>query len=234
MEKKAVVFDVKGKLACFKEFYTNSSALSYSFPPPTVIQGIIGSIIGLERKELRSVLKELETSVAILNPIKTIMMTINYIDTSETFWDASRKTQIPVQFLKNPAYRIFVIGNKENERLKELEDALKYRKNVFYVYLGMACCYAKYDYVFSSDAIGQSGKSEIYSVVPLKEGVILDFDALKSMQVHIQKEIVPAELDDARIPKRYIDTVLPADNKKTLFIKDGKYYKLNEYNVITF
>ena len=234
MEKKAVVFDVRGRLACFKKFYTNSSALSYPFPPPTAIQGIIGSIIGIERKELRSTLKDLETSVSILNPVKSIMTTINYIDTSETFWDASRKTQIPVQFLKYPAYRIFVIGDRENEVLKDLEDALKDKKNVFHVYLGMACCHARYNYVFSSDAIEQSGKSEIHSVVPLKEGVSLDFDTIKSMQIHMQKEVVPAEMDDARIPKKYVDVAFPADNRRTLFIKEGKYYKINEYRVITF
>jgi CRISPR-associated protein Cas5h len=96
MEKKAVVFDVRGKLANFKDFYTNSSALSHPFPPPTVVQGIIGAILGIDGEDLLYAIKDMEIAVVVLNTVKTIMMTINYIDTSETFWDVSKRTQIPM------------------------------------------------------------------------------------------------------------------------------------------
>jgi hypothetical protein len=58
--------------------------------------------------------------------------------------------------------------------------------------------------VFSAHAIEQKGRADINSVVPLKNGIKLKFDNLKKAQVHTYKELVPAELDDNRIPKRYI------------------------------
>ena len=96
MEKKSVVFDIRGDFACFRKFYTNSSILSYPFPPPTVIQGIIASLIGIRPNRIRSDLQGIEIAVVVLSTVKTIMMTINYIDTSKTFWDASKRTQIPM------------------------------------------------------------------------------------------------------------------------------------------
>ena len=44
---KILIFDIKGPMAHFRKFYTNSSSLSYLFPPRTVVAGIIAGILGL-------------------------------------------------------------------------------------------------------------------------------------------------------------------------------------------
>lgn len=46
---KIVSFHLKGKMAHFRRYYSNSSALSYSIPPRTTIVGIIAGLLGYER-----------------------------------------------------------------------------------------------------------------------------------------------------------------------------------------
>ena len=49
---KIIVFDIKGKFAHFRKFYTNSSSLTYGIPPRTAICGILAAILGLERDSI--------------------------------------------------------------------------------------------------------------------------------------------------------------------------------------
>jgi CRISPR-associated protein Cas5h len=230
MEKKSVVFDIRGDFACFRKFYTNSSILSYPFPPPTVIQGIIASLIGIRPNRIRSDLQGIEIATIVLSPIRTTMLTINFTDTSETHWDPNKRTQIPVQFLKKPAYRIFAIGDRESNTLKDIETVLTTRRNNFHVYLGMANCLAYYEYAFSDIAIEQDGETSVNSIVPLKEGIRINLDKMEN--IHVYKEIVPAELDNSRKPLRFVDAVMPVDGK-ALYVQ-GKHYKVRKYNVVTF
>jgi CRISPR-associated protein Cas5h len=230
MKKKSVVFDIRGDFACFRKFYTNSSILSYPFPPPTVIQGIIASLIGIRPNRIRSDLQGIEIAVLVLSPIRTTMLTINFTDTSETHWDPNKRTQIPVQFLKKPAYKIFVIGDEESDVLSKLESVLTTRTNNFHVYLGTANCLAYYEYAFSDIAIEGYGETSVNGVVPLKEDIHINPDKLGN--IHVYKEIIPAELDNNRKPLRFVDAVLPVDGK-SLYVH-GKHYKVREYNVITF
>jgi len=37
---ETLVFDVKGDLGHFRKFYTTSSPLTFSFPPPPTVRGI--------------------------------------------------------------------------------------------------------------------------------------------------------------------------------------------------
>ena len=40
----AVVFEVSGQMAMFRKPYTTTSSISFAFPPPTAIAGLISGI----------------------------------------------------------------------------------------------------------------------------------------------------------------------------------------------
>jgi len=60
----------KGMFAHFRQFDANSSSLSYSFPPPTVITGMIAGLFGIERDEYYKLFGKrfLELTVQLLTP----------------------------------------------------------------------------------------------------------------------------------------------------------------------
>jgi CRISPR-associated protein Cas5h len=71
----------KGKMAHFRKYYSNSSALSYFIPPRTTIIGIIAGILGYKRDTYYDdfSLKNCSISLACCNPLKKITQTMNYL-----------------------------------------------------------------------------------------------------------------------------------------------------------
>lgn len=94
--------NLRGKFAHFRRFYTNSSSLSYPFPPPTVIRGIIGAALGLERHEYLERLGDLSFALAVCQPVRSIFQSINALmvksATERELRGFEERTQIPTQF----------------------------------------------------------------------------------------------------------------------------------------
>ncbi len=80
-----ISFEIKGKFAHFRPFYTNASSLSYYFPPRTTIIGIIAGILGMERDSYYEIFssENLDISIEILTPIKKSIFTVKYYRTKE-------------------------------------------------------------------------------------------------------------------------------------------------------
>ncbi len=150
MRHHIVVFDWKGMFAHFRQFDANSSSLSYSFPPPTVISGMIAGLFGIERDEYYKLFSKrfLELSVQILTPPRKIMQTVNYIYATQAghlnMSAPNVHTQIPMEFVVSPqfpyqpvTYRIFLKFSDE-EFGKELEKVIKQHQMKYLPYFGSA------------------------------------------------------------------------------------------------
>jgi CRISPR-associated protein Cas5h len=99
MKESLLIFDLVGKFAHFRKFYTNSSSLTYDFPPPTVIRGLIAAILGIEKDNYYDLLSPERTniSVSIQQPVRKVMQTINYTRTNKN--DFSSPKNILTRFL---------------------------------------------------------------------------------------------------------------------------------------
>jgi CRISPR-associated protein Cas5h len=80
---KILKFNIYGKFAHFRKFYTNSSSLSYLVPPRTVITGMLASIMEYERDSYYDLFspEKIKISVAISpgTAIKKQMQSMNYM-----------------------------------------------------------------------------------------------------------------------------------------------------------
>lgn len=192
---KLLVFDMWGDYGHFRRGYTTTSALTYPFPPKSTLIGTIGGILGLpNEKENNNYYKLLKTeniklSLRILNPIKKIIIKENLVNTKKEdnplyfkYGLISRskgRSQIPLEFIKAPSYRIYVwINNKYLERLKEF---LEEHKSFYTPYFGITECIANFRLVkfFEKNEIveikSKNGVYEIDSVIPIPavEGKII-------------------------------------------------------------
>ncbi len=100
---EAVLCDLRGKFGHFRRFYTNSSSLSYPIPPPTVVRGLVGAALGLERHEYSNRLADLRIGIGVRQPLRTIMQSINALMVKSASEKELRgfegRTQIPTQLL---------------------------------------------------------------------------------------------------------------------------------------
>lgn len=81
MSIQVVSFSLHGKMAHFRKYYSNSSALSYSIPPRTTIVGILAGLLGYERDKYYDdfSLEQCKVAVMVRTPIKKIIQTMNLL-----------------------------------------------------------------------------------------------------------------------------------------------------------
>ena len=67
-----LAFHLRGKMAHFRKYYSNSSALSYWVPPRTTIIGVLAGLLGMERDSYyeQFSLEECQIGLALCSPLK--------------------------------------------------------------------------------------------------------------------------------------------------------------------
>lgn len=203
---KVVVFDVWGDLALFRRFDTNTSMLTHSFPPPTAVLGMVGAILGLDRDIYIQQLQGTRIGIELLHPVKKVRMALNYKNTKGRDLAGKKgRTQIPAEFIKDPAYRIYIVNDTVQQ---DLGTMLKEHKSVFTLSLGLSELLANFQYVGTYSCEFSSGKQLVGSVVPTSVVESIDFFAQEGKPKRMLKERVPVTMAPDRTVTRYEDVVI--------------------------
>ena len=151
-----LIFDLKGPFAHFRKYFTNSSSLSYSFPPRTVITGLVAGLLGYERDTYYKNFDDSECKVAvsIKTPIRKIMQTMNYTNTKGYTMDSilsgkMEHTPIPLEIVRplnnyDIVYRIYFQHEKIHQIFKE---RLEQQRFFYPPYLGITEFLAEIEFI---------------------------------------------------------------------------------------
>ncbi len=170
-------FDLAGKMAHYRKFYTNSSSLSYFFPPRTAIIGLIAGVAGFERDSYYEIFSPAlaNVSISIKSPLRKIMQVVNYVwaeNLNQVNLSKKQHTQIPLEIVipedwnSDIRYRIFFSHREKDifERVAEsiLDDDLK-----FPPYLGLSEFAGKIEPldIFEAEEVQFDGLIEIDSIL---------------------------------------------------------------------
>jgi len=82
---KVLQVKISGRLAHFRKVFSNSTSLSYYFPPRTTIAGILAAALGLERDSYYEKFNsdKLKIGVEALTPLRKLTFSEIYLDTDE-------------------------------------------------------------------------------------------------------------------------------------------------------
>jgi len=238
---EVIVFDICAPFGQFRVPYTTTSPITYPIPPKTSIAGMVGAIIGLDKNNYLNFFQEdsFLISVALLNPVKKIFINENFINTkvvsaSQCFArmkaGKSNRTQITVEFLKDPRYRIF-FSHGNLEIISKLESFLTSHKSYYTLVMGLSECVANYSYVGTFEVheiiCEEMVDIELDSVLPLdsQKDMRLNFDLIegrKFLKVHL-----PVLLSPERELLKSIDLLIEQDGK-TIPLKTKYYFEINE------
>jgi len=101
--RSVLIFDLVGPMAHFRKFDTNSSSLTYLFPPRSTVAGLIAGILGMERDTYYDIFHpdHCNIGLSVKSYPRKLMQTVNYMYvTSRTHLNNSQgHTQIPIEFL---------------------------------------------------------------------------------------------------------------------------------------
>jgi len=218
--KMVLVFDVSAEIALFRKSYTTTSMVSYAFPPPTAVAGLIGAIVGLNNgaakyasnAEFWEKVKGLSIAISLKSPLNWMSAGVNLLKLKGSTMGPAMKEHIIVkhQFVKKPRYRIYVKG--ETELYHKLATYLKNGEFEYTPYLGVAYALAEINYL--GEVEEEPLKEEEISldtIVPLYPGV--EVDVLKTGGIY--KEIVPFIMNSRRRVENNITVIYP-DYKKRM------------------
>ncbi|WP_022670961.1 type I-B CRISPR-associated protein Cas5b [Hippea alviniae] len=233
---KILVFDIWADYGHFRVPYTTSSPLTLSVPSKTVLYGIISAILGYDKDSYLEHFQDNQWrfAVGIKKPIKTVYIPENFIDTKSAKMfgrmpkNKPRRTQINLEFLKEPYFRIY--ATSENDKLVRLKNLLENHKSTYTVSLGLSECLANFKYIglFGLEKRQANDKPvEIVSIIPLNkltEPSQVDFlsENSKFLKIHIPLEMKP---DRELIKSGYF---LIEANGNPIKLKSGEYYHVKE------
>jgi CRISPR-associated protein Cas5h len=225
---ETLVFEVFGSLGHFRKFYTTSSALTYPFPPPTVLRGLVGAIIGIEREEYLTHTKDLKFALQILNPVKTLTVSVNFINTkgkggtfepsleARSKAEDSARTQVIQQLVKDPRYRVFVLG--DGNVFETVREHVELRKFFYTPVLGTSEHIAEIEYVGTFEVKElEDLEGKCYSVCPLEL-----LEDLRITSIKIGKELIPYRMEEDRTAS-YTEVLYPKEPNTAI---EGKFKKL--------
>ncbi|HDP68917.1 MAG TPA: type I-B CRISPR-associated protein Cas5 [Candidatus Marinimicrobia bacterium] len=233
---KIIVFKLWGDYAHFKKFYTTTSPLTFEFPPPPTLFGIISAIIGLDKTEYLDHFQnpdDFKLAVRIINPIKKVRWTENLIDTKQHFWRIKNRTQIRTEFLKDPSYLIYFSHN-DFSIYEPLKANLQKHQSVYSVCLGLSELLANFEYIAETEVKTMSSSGEINLITVLPESYLVDEMSISfEGNREIFKVNYPILMQNNRVVNRRED-ILFERNGKPIGCKLKQYWETEQGEKIVF
>lgn len=215
---RVIVFDIWGDYAHFRKFYTTTSPLTFDFPPPPTVWGMLGAILGKDKQEYLKIFNSEKTNVAIrlMKPVKKIRMGVNLVNTKGSIWwleDRKEGARTPIRFelLKNPRYRIY-ISHSEETIMEDLLDSLQNHKTFYTLSLGLSEFIADFQFIGALEGEETQGrKAEFFTVLPLRKIQLEDF-YLDEGRKYL-RERIPISMKDNREVDQYDDVIYEAEGR---------------------
>jgi len=227
---KVLVFDIFGEFAHFRKFYTTSSPLSFPFPPPPTIFGMLGAILGIDRKEYLETFsfENCKIALQIVNPIKKIRLGLNLINTKGNIWIPLKKknhdarTQVKTEFIKDPRYRIYFY-HKNEELFNKLAENIKNHKSYYTFSLGLSELLGDFQFMGIKE-FTEKENGEIYVSTLIPISLILENKIIFEEGKSYFRERIPLIMNSNRIVERYEDVIFESQGKP-IKVKVDKYYQ---------
>jgi len=235
---KLLSFEIRGRFAHFRKFYTNSSSLSYFVPPRTTIIGMLGAILQYDRDSYYHIFNEndFRISVAVTSNvnIKKQMQCMNYLH-HKSYKElvkgkgADQHSQCRLELLMTETLRpidyTVYIGATNERSLKELVEIEKKIRNDdlgFGIYLGQRQFKADIHHVVMYDHI-----SYLPSADHLDTICIQDFaqpDPILNSDRHIVVDRMPIHfVNNQRKRSRVLQTIKNVIHEKSGLRLSGRF-----------
>jgi CRISPR-associated protein Cas5h len=227
--KEVISFDIAGKLAHFRKYYANNTALSYYIPPRTTVMGMLAGILGLPRDSYYQALASdrIRIGIRVISPIKKTFHRLNLLRVvgDMDFRGKQGRVQTPFEMVSGydlledqVQYRIFVSYYPEGEKLfTALKDCLIHQRRYYATTLGLANLNAS---ISNVREIEDAAISEMYVV----QAPVLMHAAMPSIMV----DNLDGEPDKIWMEEELFPLDFMADHNRELSKMQRLLYSLNE------
>ncbi len=224
--EKVLIFDLVGKFAHFRKFYTNSSSLSYHLPPRTTLEGIIAAMMGLDRDSYYDLFLPSKSLIAVSPRTRTrgIMQTINYLSVKNAgdLSGRDRRTQVPFEIVvsenanEDLRYRVY-FHHRDLDMVRRVEERI--RRAIFHypISLGPANFLCQVDFVAWGDMSefidtrNANDSVNVFSPIPIDAMRHFDILSGREVQHKFVRDTFPFHFGDQRTPGRNVKLIYSKD-----------------------
>ncbi|WP_018621541.1 CRISPR-associated protein Cas5 [Spirosoma luteum] len=239
--------DVGGKLAHFRKYYANNTAMSFSIPPRTTLMGMLAGMLGRPRDsyydELAS--ERIRIGVRVMQPIKKTFHRLNLLKIvgKGDFDGSNGRIQTPFEIVSGLSisrglvvYRIYVAAHEGgNETFQALKQALLKREFQYALTFGTANFTASLlsaTLITDAKLVDSNGWVLVHSAMPSDAVEQLDFDRQRTEDTlqSIEEELLPGDfVGNFDRELRRMDRVLFSTTASGVKVKLNKpYYALTQ------
>jgi len=169
IEKQPVLlFDLFADYAQLKKYYTTMSPLSFAIPPGTVIRGILGALIGIDKSDAPEYFHGVDISMRVINPVKKVTIPENLLKTTSPKHFSRFENHKPtnIEFAKDVRYRIY-LKTGESKIYNQIKERLINHSSVYTLSIGISEALANFDNVEETFIDGRvQGRVLIHSIIP--------------------------------------------------------------------
>lgn len=147
-KEPVLIFDLYADYAQLKKYYTTMSPLSFAIPPGTVLRGILGALIGIDKNESPEYFHDIDLSLRLVNPVKKVNIPENLLKTTSKKHFSRFENHKPtnIEFAKDVRYRIYLKSN-ETEIYNQIKNQLLNHSSVYTLSIGISEALANFDNV---------------------------------------------------------------------------------------
>lgn len=217
---KCIIFRVRSQFARFRKPYTTTSALTYLLIHPVAVRGLIGGILGIDRKDLHKETKDIDVGIQVINTVKKDMQSFNLLNMKSN--DKIFRFPSNIEFLRDVNYRIFIKG--QEDKINEIRDTLIDGEFVFTPYLGASEHIAKIEYEDEFPCIKlEKSYQPVKSAIDV-EACNIDFD---DNEIALFTDNIPVMNNDKREYIKY-KKVMFAQQNNTIKCESDEFYKIGD------
>ena len=145
-----LTFDVCGKLAHFRKYYANNTAMTFSIPPRTTILGMVACVLGEPKETYYEAWQadKLRIGLRVLSPMKKTFHRLNLLSIKglDDFSGRNGRIQTPFEVISGldiktdvVRYRVYLSCHQEGaESFEKIKTAFLNRQQVYALTLGTA------------------------------------------------------------------------------------------------
>ncbi|KXG09893.1 hypothetical protein AT864_01852 [Anoxybacillus sp. P3H1B] len=175
-----LIFDLIGKMGHFRKMDTNSSSLSYFFPPRTTIVGLIAGILGIERDGYYEPFSfdQCQVGLSVRTPVRKMIQTVNYmlVTSKGHLNNSAGHTQIPLEFVLPRKeemalrYRVY-FSHKDPVIYEDVKKRVQSNRYIYPPYLGLSELLGQLEWIAEAEGVQNEsdGLIPIHSVARISD-----------------------------------------------------------------
>ena len=247
---QVLTFDLVGKMAHFRKYYANNTAMSFSVPPRTTLMGVLAAILGLPRDSYYEALagSRLRLGVGVRSPLKKSFHRLNFlkVEASRDMDGSKGHIQLPFEIVTGydltrdlVRYQVYVSPSAEG---REVFDQLVAQLTMgngphFALSLGTANFSAFLENVRLHEQArpgSSAAVEEFHSAVPTERIAKLPSTLTGGAAVSLEEELLPADfVGDQQRELAAMNRVLFSTDGQPLRVQvSGDYVELHEHGEV--